>query len=125
LGAPWSVNSDLLPLSRDGGEFSYIDLSASDPFGSLSQIANSVTKDGVSFDSWLRGLVEAVSPFMEPDIGIKRLNNIYNGIDDNGRQLWTTATSDQDKAKIALAELYEVLQFGTVSSASRFIPEIK
>ena len=117
--APWSVNSDLLPLSKDAGKFSYIDLSASDPFGSLSQIANSVTKDGVSFDSWLRGLVEAVSPFMEPDIGIRRLNNIYNGIDDNGRQLWTTATSDQDKAKIALAELYDVLEFGTVSSARR------
>ncbi|WP_293320454.1 hypothetical protein [Phenylobacterium sp.] len=117
--APWSVNSDLLPFGVGDGKFSYIDLSASDPFGSLSQIANSVTKDGVSFDSWLRGLVEAVSPFMDPDIGVRRLNNIVNAIDDNGRPLWTSATSTEDKVKIALLELYDVLEFGTLASARR------
>ena len=63
--APWSQNSRVLPYDLKDGKFSYVDVSASDPYGQFDKIANSfmMGEDGV--DSFAKGLFTVIEPLPE------------------------------------------------------------
>ena len=117
--APWSKNSDLIILEQGDGKFTYVDLSASDPFGNLSQIANAMTKDGLSISSFVDGLVEVVNPFTDPDIGTRRLLNLRYNKDDNGKPIYNPEDSFEDQSEDVIKYLYQVVELGTVTSARK------
>ena len=117
--APWSKNSDLIILKQGDGKFTYVDLSASDPFGNLSQIANAMTKDGLSIGSFVDGLIEAVNPFTDPDIGTRRLLNLRYNKDDNGKPIYNTEDSFEDQSEDIIKYIYEVFELGTITSVRK------
>jgi hypothetical protein len=114
--APWSVNSDLIILRQGDGKFTYVDLSASDPFGSLSQIANAMTKDGMSIESFIDGIVQTVAPFVDPDIGTRRLMNIIYNQNDYGKPIYNPESPFDEQVKDIMAAIYEVYEVGTATS---------
>ena len=117
--APWSVNSDLIILELADGKFTYVDLSASDPFGSLSQIANAMTKDGLSIESFADGIVQAVAPFVDPDIGTRRLMNIIYNQDDYGKPIYNKEAPMSEQIEDITMAIYEVLEVGTLTSVRK------
>ena len=114
--APWSKDSDLLYYRVGDGKFSYIDLSASDPYGQISRVVNATVGSGEGVESMIDGLVVALSPFVDPDIGTRRLMNIIYNQDDYGKQIYNPEDPMVDQIADITAAFYEVIELGSVTS---------
>lgn len=109
--APWSKNSDAFLFNVEDGKFSYIDVSASDPYGGINKVANAFSTNGFS-----KGIVEIFAPFIDTDIATKRLLNMYGNQDDYGRSIYNEEDTDVNKAANLLSYAYKVFEPGTVTS---------
>ena len=78
-----------------------------------------MTKDGLSIESFADGMVQAVAPFIDPDIGTRRLMNIIYNQDDYGKPLYNKEAPIEDQIKDITKAIYEVLEVGTLTSARK------
>ena len=78
-----------------------------------------MTKDGLSIESFVYGMVQAVDPFVDPDIGTRRLANIIYNQDDYGKPYYNKEAPIGDQIKDITKAIYEVLEVGTLTSARK------
>ena len=114
--APWSQNSRVLPYDLKDGKFSYVDVSASDPYGQFDKIANSfmMGEDGV--DSFAKGLFTVIEPFLGEEILTRRVINVTRNVNDYGKPIYNAASPETEQMKDIMAYMYEVIEPGTLTS---------
>ena len=78
-----------------------------------------MTKDGLSIESFADGIVQAVAPFIDPDIGTRRLMNIIYNQDDYGKPIYNKEAPMSEQIKDITMAIYEVLEVGTLTSARK------
>jgi hypothetical protein len=117
----WSRNSKLYmtDLNFEEGKFSYIDFSASDPFGGTDRIIEAITNGESVQDAFKNTMIQFVEPFVGKDIAYRRFENLTKGVDDYGRRLWYE--DDPDDVKIGKMFTYMVGMFepGTMTSVRK------
>jgi hypothetical protein len=118
----WDTNSDIsVQEVKPNGNFTYVSISASDPYGSIFKVVNATknyTKTGEGF-SEIFG--ELAGPFVSEDILLNTLRNISSNENDYGGKIWrNTNTPFEVSEKIAL-ELYKTFEPGGITSTRKII----
>jgi hypothetical protein len=117
--APWSKNSNILIKNEGDGKFSYIDFSASDPFGGIVKPINAMMAGEDLLDGFIEGVKEVISPFTNPDILKSMFTEISENKDAYGNQLYNPSDTFEKKSEAILARVYKTFEPGTVSSARK------
>lgn len=117
--APWSKNSNILIKNEGDGKFSYIDFSASDPFGGIVKPINAMMAGEDLLDGFIEGVKEAVSPFTNPDILKSMFTEISENKDAYGNQLYNPSDTFEKKSEAILSRVYKTFEPGTISSARK------
>ena len=118
----WDTNSDISVREvKPNGNFTYVSISASDPYGSIFKVVNATknfTKTGEGF-SEIFG--ELTGPFVSEDILLNTLRNISSNENDYGGKIWrNTDTPFEVSGKIAL-QLGKTFEPGAMTSTRKII----
>lgn len=113
---PWAVDASIIPTNMDGGKFSYINASASDPFGGIDKVVNAAASGEDPAESFAKGLNAFIEPFVGTDIATRRIMNVINNQDDYGRQVYNPEAPFTDQSSDILAYVYKVFEPGTLTS---------
>ena len=118
----WDTNSDISVREvKPNGNFTYVSISASDPYGSIFKVVNATknfTKTGEGF-SEIFG--ELANPFISEDILFNTLTNIKNNENDYGGKIWrNTDAPFEVSGKIAL-QLGKTFEPGGITSTRKII----
>ena len=118
----WDKNSSVIISDQPkDGKFSYISLSASDPYGALSQAVNAY----ISGDSMAEGMVKAigelVSPFFDEDMLFGTIKRVVQNEKKNGMPLVTEGDTFFEAADKRITEFFDVLKPGTVTSFQKIL----
>lgn len=114
--APWSKNSNILVKNIKDGAFSYIDFSASDPFGGIVKPMNAMMSGKDMTDGFIEGVKELISPFTSPDILRSMFTEIYDNKDATGRSIYNPYDSFEKKSEAILSRVYKTFEPGTITS---------
>ena len=114
--APWSQNSRVLPYDLKDGKFSYIDISASDPYGHFDKIANSFMSGEDSIDSFAKGLFTVIEPFLGEEILTRRTINVLRNVNDYGKPIYNPSSPPAQQTADVTAYMYGVIEPGTFTS---------
>jgi len=114
--APWSKNSNVLITKEGDGKFSYIDFSASDPFGGIVKPLNAAMQGEDLLDGFIQGTKELVSPFTNPDILKSMFTEISENKDSYGNQLYNPSDTFEVKSSAILSRVYKTFEPGTATS---------
>jgi len=117
--APWSKNSNILIKNEGDGKFSYIDFSASDPFGGIVKPINAMMAGEDLLDGFIEGVKEVISPFTNPDILKSMFTEISENKDAYGNPLYNPSDSFEKKSEAVLSRVYKTFEPGTVSSVRK------
>lgn len=117
--APWSKNSNILIKNEGNGKFSYIDFSASDPFGGIVKPINAMMAGEDLLDGFIDGVKELISPFTNPDILKSMFTEISENKDAYGNPLYNPSDSFEKKSEAILSRVYKTFEPGTVSSVRK------
>lgn len=117
--APWSKNSDNVIIPGENGKFSNIDMSSYDPMGNASSVLNALANEGTVGQRMGGALAELLGPFADEELTFKTLNNIYNNLDEQGKQIWLDEDDSSDKGRKATGYLLKSIEPGTLSSIKR------
>jgi hypothetical protein len=121
--AEWSKNSDLVYSKTANGQFSYSDLSSSDPFGYSQQVLNQFFRD-VDDDKGLaeagaRAASKGLGEFLDPDMTMRSfMGAIYNE-DFYGNEIYNPEDDNLTKTRKLADYLRKQVQPGTISTAER------
>jgi hypothetical protein len=114
--APWSKNSNVLITKEGDGKFSYIDFSASDPFGGIVKPLNAAMAGEDLLDGFIQGTKELVSPFTNPDILKSMFTEISENKDSYGNQLYNPSDTFEVKSSAIMSRVYKTFEPGTATS---------
>jgi hypothetical protein len=114
----WSEDSELYMTSPGviEGEFSYVDFSASDPWGGIDKVVNSYQKGEGFVEGLANTLGTSIEPFVGADIASRRVLNLIEGRDDYGRDIWLEDDTNDEKFVKAMEYMYGVFEPGTFTS---------
>jgi len=113
---PWAVDASIIPTNMEDGKFSYINASASDPFGGIDKVVNAAASGEDPAESFAKGLNAFIEPFVGTDIATRRIMNVINNQDDYGRQIYNPEAPFTDQSSDILAYVYKVFEPGTLTS---------
>ena len=117
--APWSKNSNIIVKNQGDGKFSYIDISASDPFGGIVKPLNAMMSGDNLLDGFVDGLKELMAPFTNPDILKSMFTEISENKDAYGNELYNENDSFEKKSEAILSRVYKTFEPGSVTSARK------
>ena len=117
--APWSQNSRVIPYAMEDGKFSYIDISASDPYGHFDKIANSFMRGEDSIESFGKGLFTVIEPFLGEEILTRRFINLSRNVNDYGKPIYNPESPQTQQMQDVMAYMYEVIEPGTFTSVRK------
>lgn len=117
--APWSRKSKVIPYDVGNGKFSYIDISASDPYGQFDKIASSFAKGENTIDAFAKGLFETVEPFIGVDIATRRFTNVMYNQNDYGKPIYNPEDPMADQTADVMKYMYDVIEPGSVTSVRK------
>ncbi len=117
--APWSKASDLFVIEAGKGKLRYIDFSATDPHGGIKKAINAFLLGESTTDSFIDGLIGVLQPFLGEEMTTETILSIKNNKDKYGKQIWNPEESDFEKMKAITAEVYKLIEPGTISSIRR------
>jgi hypothetical protein len=123
LVAPWSKNSELLPLDLAGGKFSYLDMSASDPHAGLDKIVNAFMREEDLDDAIIEAAKETVLPFISEDIFAGLMFDVKNNDNKYGGYIFNPEDDPMDKWMAVTGYLLTGMEAGTASSVKRIYKE--
>ena len=117
--APWSKNSNIVITDESNGKFSYVDFSASDPFGGIVKPMNAALGGEDLLDGFVKGLQELVTPFTTPDILRSMFSDILENKNSYGGTLYNPSDSFENKSSAIVARVYKTFEPGTVTSVRK------
>lgn len=112
----WSQNSDILITKAGDGKFSYIDMSASDPYGGLAKVVRAAQRGDNVKDAVLDAGLELLNPIFSPDILAGALNTIIQNRDVYGKKVFEETDSADESAIKIIDVLYKTFEPGTLTS---------
>ena len=112
----WSQNSDILITKAGDGKFSYIDMSASDPYGGLAKVVRAFQRGDNVKDSVLDAGMELLNPIFSPDILAGAVNTIIQNRDVYGKKVFEETDSADESAIKIIDVLYKTFEPGTLTS---------
>ena len=112
----WSQNSDILITKAGDGKFSYIDMSASDPYGGLAKVVRAFQRGDNVKDGLLDAATELLNPIFSPDILAGALNTIIQNRDVYGKKVFEETDSADESAIKIIDVLYKTFEPGTLTS---------
>ena len=112
----WAKPASLIPTSMGQGKFSYINASASDPFGGIDKVVNSIASGEDPMDSFTKGVFAFVEPFVGVDIATRRMSNVLTNQDDYGKMVYNPESPFEDQSAAVLSYMYKIFEPGTLTS---------
>ena len=112
----WSKNSDILITKAGDGEFSYIDMTASDPYGGLSKVVRAFQRGETIEQGILSAAKELISPIISTDILSGTIASLARNEDVYGKKIWEKTDSPDEKAIKIIDAIYKTLEPGTLTS---------
>jgi len=112
----WSQNSDILITKAGDGKFSYIDMSASDPYGGLAKVFRAAQRGDNVKDAVLDTTKELLNPIFSPDILAGAINTIIQNRDVYGKKVFEETDSADESAIKIIDVLYKTFEPGTLTS---------
>lgn len=115
----WSVESDLYYSNVGDGKFTYIDVSAADPWGAFNKVVNAaISGDGVT-DGVIKSVKSLIDPFVGTEIATDAALRLQSNTDGYGKPIYNTTDSKFDQVNDIVDYLTKVVEPGTVSSVRR------
>ena len=115
-------NSDLSIFDAGDGKFTYIDLSASDPYGGMHKLFNAISRSKGLGEAITEGGLEAVSP-LGLDIFAKAALDLanfdgdkWNPKDPYGNDLFDASMSTEEKALRLASRIWDTFEPGTITT---------
>lgn len=118
----WDTNSDIsVQEVKPNGNFTYVSISASDPYGSIFKVVNATKNFTKTREGFSEIFGELAGPFVSEDILLNTLMNIKNNENDyGGKIVRNTDTPFEASAKIAL-QLGKTFEPGGITSTRKII----
>jgi hypothetical protein len=116
---PWSKDSDIIPIKKSDGTIEYIDFSASDPHGALNKALNAFFRGDDLLDSFSKGLLATVEPFVGPDITVGLAMQLANNENDFGGKIYNEEDTFAEKTRKIADFVYKVIEPGTITSVRK------
>ena len=118
----WDTNSDIsVQEVKPNGNFTYVSISASDPYGSIFKVVNATKNFTKTREGFSEIFGELAGPFVSEDILLNTLMNIKNNENDyGGKIVRNTDTPFEASAKIAL-QLGKTFEPGAITSTRKII----
>ena len=121
----WSVDSDLAYSNVGDGKFTYVDMSASDPWGAFNKVINA----GIKSDTKIEALFESGKSFIEPFVGTEIATDaalqLHANADGYGRPIYNITDSLLKQSADVLLFLKKVVEPGTLTSINRILDSDK
>ena len=116
----WDTNSDIaIQDVKPNGNFTYVSVSASDPYGSIFKVVNATTNYAKTGEGFSEIFEELTGPFISDDILLNTLMNIKSNENDyGGKIVRNTDTLFEASEKIAL-QLYKTFEPGSLTSTRK------
>lgn len=112
----WDKNSSVVISQQPkDGKFSYVSLSASDPYGALSQAVNAFMAGENLAESSGNAIWELISPFFEEDLVVSSLGDMWTDLVNIGKGVDTFGEGISNFSSNA----WKMVQPGTFTSAVR------
>ena len=112
----WSQNSDILITKAGDGKFSYIDMSASDPYGGIAKVFRAAQRGDNVKDAVLDAATELLNPIFSADILAGAINTIIQNRDVYGKKVFEETDSADESAIKIIDVLYKTFEPGTLTS---------
>ena len=118
----WDTNSDIaIQDVKPNGNFTYVSVSASDPYGSIFKVVNATTNYAKTGEGFSEIFEELAGPFVSEDILLNLLRNVSSNENDYGGKIWrNTDTAFEVSEKISL-EFYKTFEPGSLTSTRKIV----
>lgn len=117
---PWSENSIIIPVKRDGVNISYVDITSILPHGYIMSVLNSLFDKRKDTKQTGISLAETLfRPFFSQDMVFKRISEAYKNETESGKEI--AATDDPANIRQRLIYAGEVFVPGTITTGQRLI----
>jgi adenine/guanine phosphoribosyltransferase-like PRPP-binding protein len=122
LAAPWSKNSNLLPLGRnEKGQMRIIDMSFLDPYNYFKRPINALLRDQPLDDAIKSAAVDMWSPFFGQDIAFGAISEAMNNKKSSGGRVFNPHAPVLDQSADIANHLRKALQPGAAANIERII----
>ena len=116
----WAVNSSIIIEDAVDGNFTYRNISASDPWGSIEEVVNAALSGKPAGQAFSEAFSQFVSPYVSEDILAGAVKDLYNTVvDGEGKQLWSESATATEAVTAATERLWKALEPGTITSARK------
>jgi len=114
---PWTKKSAICVLDAGQGKITFVDLSASDPFGNFDRIINSVAEGESAGQSVARGAYQVIEPFIGVDIATAAILDMTANKKRSGAPIWNPEDEPAQQAFDVLNYMYQgTIEPGTIKS---------
>ena len=114
---PWTKKSAICVLDAGQGKITFVDLSASDPFGNFDRIINSVAEGESAGQAVAKGAYQVIEPFIGLDIATATFLDMSANKKRSGAPIWNPEADPTQQAFDVLNYLYQgTIEPGTIKS---------
>jgi hypothetical protein len=116
----WDTNSDIaIQDVKPNGNFTYVSVSASDPYGSIFKVVNATTNYAKTGEGGSEIFKELAGPFVSEDILLNTLRNVSNNENNYGGKLWRKTDTEFEVSEKITLEIYKHLSQGVLVQQKR------
>ena len=114
---PWTKKSAICVLDAGQGKITFVDLSASDPFGNFDRIVNSVAEGESAGQAVAEGAYQVIEPFVGMDIATATFLDMSANKKRSGAPIWNPEDEPAQQAFDVLNYMYQgTIEPGTIKS---------
>ena len=118
----WDTNSDISVREvKPNGNFTYVSISASDPYGSIFKVVNATKNSAKTGEGFSEIFGELSGPFVSEDILLNTLRNISSNENDYGGKIWRNTDTPFEKSEKIALQLYKAFEPGGITSTRKII----
>jgi hypothetical protein len=118
----WDTNSDISVREvKPNGNFTYVSISASDPYGSIFKVVNATKNSAKTGEGFSEIFGELSGPFVSEDILLNTLRNISSNENDYGGKIWRNTDPPFEKSEKIALQLYKTFEPGGITSTRKII----
>ena len=119
---PWTKKSAICVLDAGQGKITFVDLSASDPFGNFDRIVNSVAEGESAGQAVAKGAYQVIEPFIGVDIATAAILDMTANKKRSGAAIWNPEDDAAQQAFDVLNYMYQgTIEPGTIKSIRKVV----